>query len=75
MKYEKLKDAPAHLFRRNTGVKKQTFALMVAAVKDADHKRLKGVGRTPKLCIEDQVLMTLEYLREYRTYSPRKSNT
>ena len=26
-------------------------------------------GRTPKLSIEDQLLATLEYLREYRTYA------
>jgi hypothetical protein len=30
-------------------------------------KRWHG-GRSSKLCIEDQLLITLEYLREYRTY-------
>ena len=30
------------------------------------HRRL---GRTPKLSIEDQLLVTLEYLRKYRTYA------
>ena len=68
MKYEKLKDLPARLFRRRTGVQKKTFALMVATIKEADRKRLRGVGRAPKLCVEDQILMMLEYLREYRTY-------
>jgi hypothetical protein len=41
---------------------------MVAAV--ADHlarTRIKP-GRPPKLSVEDQVLMTLEYWREYRTF-------
>ena len=41
---------------------------MVDIVREAERKRLKGVGRPPKLSLEDQVLMMLEYLREYRTY-------
>jgi|SRR3989344_823440 len=68
MKYEKLEKLPAPLFRRVTGVKKATFVTMVEIVRVSDTKRLKGVGRPPKLSREDQVLMTLEYLREYRTY-------
>ena len=68
MKYEKLKLLPEHLFRRNTGVKKKTFARMVEIVQEAEKKRLKGVGRRPKLTLADQLLMMLEYLREYRTY-------
>jgi Helix-turn-helix of DDE superfamily endonuclease len=68
MKYEKLTSLSAPLFRRLTGVKKKTFEVMVAIIIRADAKRLHGVGRPPKLSIEDQILMTLEYLREYRTY-------
>src|SRR3989344_3756102 len=68
MKYEKLQAVPAPLFRRITGVKKNTFHTMVAVIRAADAKRLKGIGRPSKLSVEDQVLMTLEYLREYRTY-------
>jgi len=33
---------------------------------EAKHKRR---GRKPKLCIENMLLATLEYLREYRTYA------
>lgn len=68
MKYEKLQALPAATFRRITGVKKKTFHTMVTVMRAADAKRLKGVGRPAKLSIEDQILMTLEYLREYRTY-------
>lgn len=68
MKYEKIQALPATTFRRITGVKKKTFYTMVAVRHAADAKRLKGIGRPAKLSIEDQVLMTLEYLREYRTY-------
>jgi hypothetical protein len=68
MKYEKLRELPSALFRRATGVKKGTFAVMVEIVTASDRARLKGIGRPPKLSREDQILMTLEYLREYRTY-------
>ncbi len=40
---------------------------MVRVVK-AEEKNKKKPGRSPKLRIEDQILMTLDYLREYRTY-------
>lgn len=41
---------------------------MVEIVKKAEKERKKRSGRPLKLSYEDQVLMTLEYLREYRTY-------
>jgi hypothetical protein len=68
MKYAKVRGLPAAQFRRVTGVHKNTFARMVEIVEAADRTRLKGVGRPSKLSREDQVLMMLEYLREYRTY-------
>lgn len=55
-------------FRRKTGVKKHTFEVMVRVVKESEQVRKKLSGRPNKLSYEDQVLMTLEYLREYRTY-------
>src|SRR5256884_1319019 len=67
-KYQKLstlKDGP---FRRLTGVSRKVFALMVEILTVADaQKKAKG-GPKSKLCIEDRLLMALEYLREYRTY-------
>jgi len=67
-KYQKLsalKDGP---FRRLTGVSRRVFSLMAEILTVADaHKKAKG-GRKSKLCIEDRLLMALEYLREYRTY-------
>ncbi len=50
-----------------TGVSHRTFELMVGLVK-ADDQKKKKPGRRPKLIIEDQVLMVLQYWREYRTY-------
>jgi predicted DNA-binding protein YlxM (UPF0122 family) len=55
-------------FRRKTGVKKHTFEVMVQVVRESEQTRKKLSGRPNKLSYEDQVLMTLEYLREYRTY-------
>jgi len=37
-------------------------------VREAEEQRKKLSGRPQKLSYEDQVLMSLEYLREYRTY-------
>lgn len=68
MKYEKIQGLQSPKFRRVTGVKKRTFATMVEIITASDAKRLKGIGRPSKLSREDQLLMTLEYLREYRTY-------
>lgn len=68
MEYKKLRDSPAAQFRRACGVKRTTFEKMVEIVRaeEFDFRRLGG--RPPKLSVEDQVLMMLEYLREYRTY-------
>ncbi|AUB35069.1 Transposase (plasmid) [Nostoc flagelliforme CCNUN1] len=67
MKIEKAKHLTARKFKRMAGVSRQTFELMVDLVK-ADAQKKKKSGRRPKLIIEDQVLMVLQYWREYRTY-------
>ena len=40
---------------------------MVRIVREKE-KQKKKLGRPTKLIIEDQILLTLQYLREYRTY-------
>ncbi|MCC5668437.1 IS5 family transposase [Nostoc sp. CHAB 5784] len=67
MKIEKAKQLTAKKFKRMTGVSRKTFELMVDVVK-ADAQKKKKPGRRPKLIIEDQVLMVIQYWREYRTY-------
>ena len=67
MSYKKVKNLKAEDFKRLTGVHFDTFNQMVEIVKEAEKLR-KKTGRPPKLRIEDQILMALEYLREYRTY-------
>ncbi len=67
MKIEKAKQLTARKFKRMTGVSRQTFELMVDVVK-ADAQKKKKLGRRTKLIVEDQVLMVIQYWREYRTY-------
>ena len=67
MSYKKVKNLKTEDFKRLTGVHFDTFNQMVEIVKEAEKLR-KKTGRPPKLRIEDQILMALEYLREYRTY-------
>lgn len=55
-------------FRRLTGVKYSTFLKMLEILKKVDAKLKAKGGRKNKLSMEDRLLMTLEYLREYRTY-------
>lgn len=68
MKYPQVQGLEDEKFRRLTGVKRNTFEKMVSILKDADMKKKAQGGRKNKLCIEDQLLMALEYIREYRTY-------
>ena len=66
-----VKNSEGSSFKRLTGVTKKTFRLMVKAVRESDEKRVKKKGnhrsRPFALCVEDQVLLTLMYYREYRT--------
>ena len=70
MEWEKIKDITSSQFKRSTGVELKTFKLMVKAVREHDLKLLKKKGsnrsRPFKKSIEDQILITLMYYREYR---------
>jgi hypothetical protein len=67
-KYNQIEGLPADKFRRLTGVKKSTFVVMVEILQRAEIEQRKRGGAKPKLSIEDRLLLSLEYLREYRTY-------
>jgi len=68
MKYDQIKNEDGEKFRRLTGIKRATFDLILKILISAE-KKLKARGGKPnKLSMEDRLLMTLEYLREYRTY-------
>ena len=65
MRYIKaLKLAPSE-FKRMYGVTVETFWEMVKAVRDG---KQGSRGSHASLPIPDQILLTLQYLREYRTY-------
>lgn len=68
MRREPIRGLSDEEFRRLTGVKKLTFEKMADFLKEVHlRKKAKG-GRHNKLTVEEMLLMTLEYLREYRTY-------
>ena len=66
MTYEQVKHLKPHEFKRLCGVHQDTFAEMVSVLRRAEQQT--PPGRPPKLSLEDRVLLTLEYGREYRTY-------
>ena len=68
MKFEEIQDIEDPKFRRLTGVKKLTFNMMVNILNESTNNRKAKSGRKKKLNLENCLLMTLEYLREYRTY-------
>jgi len=71
-KYEELKQFSSNKFRRLTGIKKETFELMVNILSEEElnnrNNRRRRAGKKSTLSIENRLLMALEYLREYRTY-------
>ena len=67
MTYKQVKNLKEGEFKRLCGVKPKLFGEMVAILKQ-ELPRPKQRGGQPKLNIEDQLLIALEYWREYRTY-------
>ena len=71
MEYKKIKNLKPEKFKRLIGVKPTTFKKMVEVVKEAELQRrekARNKGKQASLSIEDQVLLMLDYYREYRTY-------
>lgn len=68
MKYDQIQELSDEKFRRLTGVKHLTFLKMLEILGTEEQKKRKKGGRRPKLCLANQLLLTLEYMREYRTY-------
>lgn len=54
-------------FKELFGIKKEVFREMLAVLTDTREKRHKKGGRWPKLSVGDQLFLTLQYWREYRT--------
>ena len=67
MKYEELKTLPPEDFRRFCGVKPETFAAMLLALQENYQKKHQRGGRKASISLEDKLLITMTYYREYRT--------
>jgi Helix-turn-helix of DDE superfamily endonuclease len=68
MSYEQVKDLPPAEFKRYRRVQPETSRRMVEVVSDHLRRKRRASGRPTRLPVVDQVLMTLEYRREYRTF-------
>ena len=67
MNYEQLQKLMPKDLKRYCGVHPETFKEMVKIVK-AEKILQKKSGRPSKLCVENQILITLSYLREYPSF-------
>ena len=63
MRYEQIKNRKDKDFKRLTGVRRDTFEMMLETLQQT----LRDFGRPPKMSRADQLLLTLMYWREYRT--------
>jgi len=54
-------------FLRLTGVRRFVFDEMVELLRNNEKEKFLAGGRPPKLIIEDQILLLLQYYREYCT--------
>jgi hypothetical protein len=68
MKFETVKELDDEKFRRLAGVKRTTFEKMVLILEQSSKDKKINGGRKNKLSIQNMLLMSLEYIREYRTY-------
>ena len=67
MTYEQMKDLKPGDFKRACGVHPQLFEKMLQVLRENVQRKIKP-GRPAKLSLEHQLLMTLQYWREDRTY-------
>jgi len=65
--YEKLKQLKPELFKRLTGVKPDTFKAMLQECELYHNKKKARGGKPNKLSVSTQILLMLEYYREYRS--------
>ena len=66
MHYDELNQLPPAQFRRWCGVDGQTFHAMVEVLRPSLDRQGKRGGQN-RLSVEDQLVLTFQYWREYRT--------
>jgi len=71
MKYKNMEKYSEAKFRRTVGMRRKTFARAIEILNkkytEEHTKNVRNSGRKPKLVMEDKLVATMEYLREYRT--------
>lgn len=67
MTYNELIKLPAQHFKRYIGVNKDTFDKMIQICHQSYQVRHKKGGRHSSISVENKLLITLTYYREYRT--------
>ena len=68
VKYSKVNKLTNEDFKRVVGVSRETFKDMTKVLRRHYRKNRSKGGRKKSLSVNDQVLMMLEYYREYRTF-------
>ncbi|UZQ31189.1 MAG: transposase family protein [Spiroplasma phoeniceum] len=68
MKFDEFKNINDKELLRLTGAKKATFNKMLNILQVAEIEKFKKGGKNNKLSLENRLLMTLSYWREYQTY-------
>jgi len=63
MRFIEVSEYSQQQFMRLTGVKRGVFEMLIEVMSQSQ----RAFGRPRKLSVEDQVLLTLSYWREYRT--------
>jgi len=69
MRYKEAQGLKDKQFCCRAGVRKAVFAQMLAVLETAHAEKKARGGRPNKLSLEDTLMMTLEYLRGYHTFS------
>ncbi len=67
MIWEQIKGLKPEAFKRLCGARPETFAEMATVIRQHETRKCKA-GRPAKLSVEDLLLLTLSYWREYRTF-------
>jgi hypothetical protein len=78
-KFEKVKDQKQDSFLREVGISLDSFMLLVNKIAkyiEQQHEKcpLKKRGRKSSLCLEDMLLLTMNYLRHYMTLAQLGKN-
>jgi len=68
MRWRNIKNLHSGQFRRVSGVKRSTFLKLVELLKPKWNLRRKAGGPKPRLSLENQILLTLNYWRNYGTF-------